>query len=167
MSDAASDTGRTRPTPLAHPAALAAVALLLVNDHLLKARWPGWVTGKLSDVAGMVFFPLLLFAVAAGAARIARRSGGDSRALLVGCAVATALAFAAVKTWEPARAAFEVALGAARWPLGAARAILDGAALPPLAQAAVARDMTDLVALPFVAVAVAIGWPRADRAECR
>lgn len=32
---------------------LAAVAVLAVNDHLLKARFGGWWTGKLSDVAGL------------------------------------------------------------------------------------------------------------------
>ncbi|MFT7597236.1 MAG: hypothetical protein ACI8TP_000154 [Acidimicrobiales bacterium] len=36
-----------------HPAFTGAVAVLAVNDHLLKAAWPGLVTGKLSDVAGV------------------------------------------------------------------------------------------------------------------
>jgi hypothetical protein len=46
--------------PLGHPLPLATVLLLAVNDHLLKARWPGLLTGKLSDFAGLFFFPLLL-----------------------------------------------------------------------------------------------------------
>lgn len=29
------------------------VGLLLLNDHVLKSAWPGWVTGKLSDAAGV------------------------------------------------------------------------------------------------------------------
>jgi hypothetical protein len=48
--------------PLLHPVPLFALATLILNDHVLKQRYPGWVTGKLSDVAGMVFFPLLLLA---------------------------------------------------------------------------------------------------------
>ena len=52
------------PTPrlarLLHPAFLASVALLLVNDHVLKSTAPGVVTGKLSDVAGLVVLPVLL-----------------------------------------------------------------------------------------------------------
>ncbi|WP_336212526.1 sialidase family protein [Nonomuraea sp. LPB2021202275-12-8] len=36
------------------------VAVLLLNDHLLKHAWPGLVTGKLSDVAGLVVAPPLL-----------------------------------------------------------------------------------------------------------
>jgi hypothetical protein len=39
---------------------LFAVAVLIVNDHVLKHRFPGLVTGKLSDFAGLFFFPLLL-----------------------------------------------------------------------------------------------------------
>ncbi len=31
-----------------------AVAVLALNDHVLKEAWPGWVTGKLSDLAGLV-----------------------------------------------------------------------------------------------------------------
>ncbi len=54
---------------LGHPEFVGAVALLLVNDHVLKAARPGWVTGKLSDVAG-----LAVVAVAA-AVLVGRRPG--------------------------------------------------------------------------------------------
>jgi len=39
--------------------------LLLVNDHYLKGRGilPTFISGKLSDFAGLVFFPLLLLAL--------------------------------------------------------------------------------------------------------
>ncbi|HET7501896.1 MAG TPA: hypothetical protein VFK02_12855 [Kofleriaceae bacterium] len=40
---------------LTRPIAIAAIALLVVNDHVLKAAYPGFVTGKLSDFAGMMF----------------------------------------------------------------------------------------------------------------
>ena len=44
------------------PAFVVAVGLLLVNDHLLKGAGvaPAWLVGKLSDVAGLFFFPVLL-----------------------------------------------------------------------------------------------------------
>jgi hypothetical protein len=38
---------------LTDPRFLAAVLLLLANDAVFKQVWPGWVTGKLSDVAGL------------------------------------------------------------------------------------------------------------------
>ncbi|GLX02227.1 hypothetical protein [Microtetraspora sp. NBRC 16547] len=45
---------------LAHPTTTLAVAVLLLNDHLLKELWPGPVTGKLSDFAGLVAAPPLM-----------------------------------------------------------------------------------------------------------
>ena len=46
---------------LTHPVTVSAVALLLLNDLLLKSVWEGsWATGKLSDLAWVVFAPPLL-----------------------------------------------------------------------------------------------------------
>ncbi|MGH3712739.1 MAG: hypothetical protein ACRDT4_04660 [Micromonosporaceae bacterium] len=59
------DAGGTALRWVAHPATVLATVALLVNDHVLKAAWPGPVTGKLSDVAGLVVAPPLL-AVAVG-----------------------------------------------------------------------------------------------------
>lgn len=42
---------------------MAALAVLLVNDHVLKGRYPGIVTGKLSDVAGLFLVGALLYAL--------------------------------------------------------------------------------------------------------
>jgi hypothetical protein len=36
------------------------VLLLFINDHFLKFRFANWVTGKLSDAAGIIILPLLL-----------------------------------------------------------------------------------------------------------
>ena len=38
-----------------HPVALVGVVVLVVNDWVGKGRGPGWLTGKLSDVAGLAF----------------------------------------------------------------------------------------------------------------
>jgi hypothetical protein len=35
---------------LASPVFAVSILLLIVNDHVLKAAWPGLVTGKLSDI---------------------------------------------------------------------------------------------------------------------
>jgi hypothetical protein len=39
------------------------ILALVINDHLLKRRWPSLITGKLSDVAGVAMVALLLTAV--------------------------------------------------------------------------------------------------------
>ena len=48
---------------LSHPLALTSLALLLLNDHWLKQAAPSALTGKLSDFAGLFFFPFLLSAL--------------------------------------------------------------------------------------------------------
>lgn len=48
---------------LAHPFSLAAILLLLVNDHLLRRLWPSWWTGKLGDFAWLAFIPFALAAL--------------------------------------------------------------------------------------------------------
>lgn len=56
---------RVRESPLLHPLPLGAAAVLVVNDHLLKAAaWPSAaVAGKLSDLAGLFLFPILATAL--------------------------------------------------------------------------------------------------------
>lgn len=88
------------PTPsrdLVHPLFLGAVGVLVVNDHVLKGSGlaPGWLTGKLSDFAGLFFFPVLALAVL----ELATRGRIRARRAEVGAllAAATALGFALVK----------------------------------------------------------------------
>jgi len=145
---------------LLHPLPLVAIALLVINDHVLKAAMPGWWTGKLSDFAGLTFFPLLL-AACVDAVRRAR----DPRALVRGAAVATAIGFALVKTLPVATDAFRWAVGALQWPLAAAHAIVSGAAIhAPLPVVAV-TDPTDLIALPFAAIAIMLARADSIRAQ--
>jgi hypothetical protein len=42
------------------PVFVAALVVLVVNDHLLKGLWPSLITGKLSDVAGLVIVAIVL-----------------------------------------------------------------------------------------------------------
>jgi len=50
---------------LCSPFSLAAMMVLLVNDHLLRIVWPSWWTGKLGDLAWLFFFPFALTVVLA------------------------------------------------------------------------------------------------------
>jgi hypothetical protein len=132
-----------------HPATLAAIALLLVNDWLLKPRvvpdsGASLVTGKLSDVAGLAFAPVVLSAAIGlllhAAARLgARVDPSLSRRRLLLCVLATGAGFAALKL-DPALAA-----RAAGWlsHLGRPARFYD--------------DPTDLLALPALLAALWIG----------
>lgn len=122
---------------LLSPAFLLAVLVLATNDHLLKGSGlaPGWLTGKLSDLAGLLIAPLLL-------ATLVGARGGAAR---TACDLAVALVFVAIKvdaasarTWSAIFGAAVVdptdlvalpmiALGRVLWPAGSAPASIDHA----------------------------------------
>src|SRR3954467_10610855 len=70
----------------AHPLLVGATAVLLLNDHVLKHVWPGLVTGKLSDVAGVVGPPWVLGLL--WALSPARRTAAAAAVLVTGAGFA-------------------------------------------------------------------------------
>lgn len=123
---------------LAHPVPLGAGALLVLNDHVFKAAaWPSAaVAGKLSDVAGLFLFPIVLTALVRALGRaLGRRGAVWTRP--EGAAALTAALFAGLKIWPG---------------LNHAAAALVGP---------VALDPGDLLALP--AVAASLWWMRRGR----
>lgn len=78
---------------LRHPITLLCIGLLLINDHILKVVAPSWLTGKLSDFAGLFFFPFLL---AAGFSFVFRRASFQAIGILA--FGFTAIWFALIKT---------------------------------------------------------------------
>ncbi|HEV8280309.1 MAG TPA: hypothetical protein VGQ02_00495 [Candidatus Limnocylindrales bacterium] len=145
---------------LLHPVALAALAVLIVNDQLLKAVWPGVVTGKLSDVAGLIVAPLVLQALGEIGQWIAGRWHSPTRSVLVIAIIAVGLGFAAVQVWDPASNAYGWALGAAQWPFRAFAAVLVGNPPPSIGPVVVTADAEDLLALPALAVTWWVGRRR-------
>ena len=145
---------------LLHPVALAALAVLIVNDQLLKAVWPGVVTGKLSDIAGLVVAPLVLQALWEIGQWIAGRWGSPMRSVLVVAIIAVGLGFAAVQVWDPASNAYEWALGVAQWPFRAFASVLAGAPPPSVTPVVATADAEDLLVLPALAVTWWVGRRR-------
>lgn len=96
---------RARSSDLVHPLPLAAVVLLIVNDHLLKGGGVilGWITGKISDVAGLFFFPVLLTVIVEAAWR-QPSAVGSRRRIAWFSVLSTGAVFAAIKS-VPALAA--------------------------------------------------------------
>lgn len=132
----------TRPFPslgseLCRPAPVLALAVLALNDHLLKGAGllPGALTGKLSDFAGLFLFPVFLFVV------LRVGSSASRQRLALASAALTAVGFAAVKLHPGTNAVVLATWG------------------PML------LDPTDLVALPMVAAAAL--WLRREPAPAR
>jgi hypothetical protein len=126
--------GHPRPRDvLGRPILLLAVLGLALNDHVLKGLAPGHpITGKLSDVTGLFAAPLVAWALLDLLA-----PGRATSAALTALAALAGAAFAAIKTLEPAHAAWlSLQLG-----------------LP----AQVVPDLGDLLCLPCVALARAFG----------
>ncbi len=109
-------------SPLGHPVWLTAVVILVLNDHVFKQSpaLAGLLTGKLSDVAGLVVAPPLLAVLVGASSRWAR----------LGCMAAVGAVFAAINVSPPCARALE--------------AVLSGLGMP----SRVVVDPTDLLTLP-------------------
>ncbi|MGC4865010.1 hypothetical protein ACLQ3B_06220 [Micromonospora sp. DT53] len=128
---------------LCHPVTLIALVLLPVNDHVLKAAFPGLVTGKLSDVAGLVLAPPL---VAVLLTLLVPRL--PARAAALAGLVAVGAGFVVVKS-----SGYAAELASSAWTALAG---------PSLVRA----DWTDLLTLPALGLAW-WSWTRARRRPVR
>ena len=132
---------RRAASALMHPVTLAALAVLLVNDLLFKALWPGaWIPGKLSDFAWMMFAPPALAYI------ISFATLGNLQAQRATFAAAYAglpLLYVAFNTFEPVHDAILRGLGL----LGG-----DGPRSP--------LDATDSLVIPFAMVVALWVWLR-------
>jgi hypothetical protein len=119
---------------------VAAMVLLVFNDHVLKGAGilPGWLTGKLSDFAGLYFAPLLLAEL-----WMLARPHPEPR-VLVRRVAWTALGFGLLFTAIKTSAAFSERYDAVLSLLG--RRVHNTV------------DPTDLMALPMLGVSVWDAW---------
>lgn len=126
-----------------HPTFVAAIVTLVVNDRLLKDEWPGLVSGKLSDAAGLFLLGALGFD-----ALDRLGAGARSRLALV---AAVAVTFTAVKTIPSATA---VARAVSQALLDVVGAVLGWLPLIPAdgAHVQIVTDPTDLLMLPALAL---------------
>ena len=122
---------------LLHPLWLGSLATLAINDHLLKGSgmFPELVTGKLSDFAGLLVAPLLL----------ATLLGVRKRYAWLLAHAAVGFVFTAIQVSPAAANLWASAMGSIGFPW------------------AITPDVTDLVALPMLAVS-AWFFPRVMRA---
>jgi hypothetical protein len=135
---------------------MAAVALLLLNDHVLKTAWPGSLTGKLSDFAGLAFFPLFLQAAWEIGCLAYRRPVTRSQRVLFAATVLTVVGFTLVKTLPLCAEGYRYGLSALRWPFGAFLEMAHGGPLHGIGRVSFVRDPSDLVALPAALIGLVV-----------
>lgn len=145
---------------LTHPAVIAAIVLLGINDWYLKTRFPGFLTWKLSDFAGIMFFPLLLTAMAdtwllvcnfflRKAGRTLAFNDSLNRTKLLGCIAFTGVFFSLLKLFPACAGVFVSCMKAAG------------------IHSRISADATDLVALVMLVPAYLVGSAVIGRAEIR
>ncbi len=116
-----------------HPVSIAAVVLLLFNDHIWRKVAPSWITGKIGDFAWLVFAPFLLAALLAWLLPKCAELAGRASIIITG------LVFVLVKTVPTFHAGFA---GLFKELMGWTPATL--------------LDPTDLLALPALLIACLI-----------
>ncbi len=111
---------------ICRPLWIGCLVLLALNDHWLKFAGlaPGWFTGKLSDVVGLVVAP----AVLAGVLGLRNRRG------LLGAHLAIGIGFAGINAWPTMAVMVEAATAWTPWPW------------------VITCDWTDLLALPALLI---------------
>lgn len=137
----------TRAGYLLHPLAVVGLILWIANDHVFKAAFSSWWTGKLSDVAGLAVFPLIPYA-AIDLWRARRGLPPPATAVLVAWIAATGLVMATINTLDGAADAYRWGLGLAQWPFRAVRAW----SVVPIQPVRLTMDPTDLLTLPALVV---------------
>ena len=140
---------------------LLGMALLALNDHALKGAdiVPAWLTGKLSDFAGLLFFPLLLQAVVEVTQKLGGRYRGPDNRLLLGLTALTALVFTAIQCFEAAGEAYSWALAWLQW----LPELVHGSTSGPHVPVAHYADVSDTVGLLSLGGAYLCGlWKPTD-----
>jgi hypothetical protein len=123
------------------------------------------VTGKLSDVAGLIVAPLALQAGWEVVAWVSSRWSGPSNRVLALAIVLVGAGFVAIQVPGPAVDAYRVGLGVLQWPFAALAAIVTGSGLPSISPVAATPDLADLLALPALGLAWLVGRQRSGRRE--
>ena len=138
-----------------HPLAMSALVVVVLNDQVLKDAYPSPITGKLSDFAGLVYFPLFVVACIESVRWLFNRSSWElSPRSVVVAAVILGVLFAVTKTWHPAALVYRPLVGVVRWPADAMAGLIRGRGLAEVRAAHLTEDPSDLVALVVLALPV-------------
>jgi len=137
---------------LNHPVTLLALAVWLLNDHVLKSLVPSALTGKLSDVACLMVVPLLAPSILELCDRKGQTTPQRRFSFFLLSIAATALVMATINVLDSAATLYRHGLGVAQWPLRCAVSLLSGSGVPSVGTVQLTMDPTDLWTLPATLV---------------
>ena len=140
------------------PEFLAGVFVLAVNDRILKAAFPGLITGKLSDAAGLLFLPLLIGALCSLLEPTTSTASSRTRIhVLAAITAVVGMVFVFMKTTAAGADFYRYANSMIEWPFLAIKSIISGKSPWWWPETTIVRDSTDLLVLPVLVLSWAAG----------
>ena len=131
-----------------HPVVVAMLALWILNDHVLKDLFGNAWTGKLSDVAGLVVFPLIPLAVYQVGCAWRKTVPRHESQVFAGGLLGTLALFASINLSQACSDLYATLLSLGQWPFRAIVAVASGEGLVGVVPLAATPDPTDLLTLP-------------------
>ena len=135
-----------------HPLVMAMLVLWIVNDHVLKDLYGNIWTGKLSDVAGLVVFPLIPLAAYQVWCAWKARSPRHENQVLFGGLLGTLVLFVSINLSETCSDLCCTLLSWGQWPFRAVLGAASGEGLVGIIPVVATPDPTDLFTLPALLI---------------
>ena len=142
-----------------HPISLFMLLLWILNDHLFKSMWGNAITGKLSDIAGLVVFPLMLVATYELSCAFRRQAGTHLHLVLWLSLGFSALIMMMINISDWGAHLCRVGLGLLQWPFRC----LWSSSIVPVHQVHLTMDPTDLYTLGVLVIPYAIVSPQLNQ----
>ena len=150
---------------LLDPVILLTLAILVVNDHVLKGPGPAPLTGILSGTAGLVLMPTVLVAGIELLAWLRGRWLAPSMRPMIATCLAVGTAYALVEVLPPATELYRWTWGTLQWPGATVLALIGGQPIPAVVPVSAVADPFDLLALPCLAIPMLLQARRAATAS--
>ena len=137
---------------LRHPLILGLLVVWALNDHVFKDHFANQWTGKLSDVAGLAVFPVVLLSAYEIIWALVGREPRVRNQVLWLSLVATGTCMVGINLSQAWADAYTLGLSLAQWPFQALGSLLTSGPTPPLANLKVTMDPSDLWTLPALGI---------------
>jgi hypothetical protein len=123
-----------------------------VNDHILKALYGNWWTGKLSDLSGLVVFPVALYSAYEIYWAVRKQAPKHLKLTLKVSVLITGGLLFSINTVSSVEHFSSFAIAYIQWPFRALMSLFKEGPLPTLNVLKTTMDATDLLTLPTLII---------------